>query len=172
MLLVLLTIFLPKKQFSDYSLKKIIDFMIKNNLSYQLIGEDNICVSLSGNIYTCHSVKEAIKKNLKSNVLFIPGGIGTLNLLNNTLSLSYLNSFDLLKDIVFLERESILVFYKLGKLYGRYIAKPINVENKLEGCIEVEEEVFVDNNLITSSKLYSVKFIEIFKKTLLELFYL
>ena len=167
--MALITIFLSKSLFSDYSVRKIIDFLLKNNIDYYLIGEDNLCVSLSNNIYNCISVKEAIERDLRAKALFVPGGLGTLKLLDNTLALSYLNSYDPIEDTIFLEREAIFLFYKLGKLYGRYVAKPINIENKLEGCIEIEEDLVKDNNLVTSSKLYNLEFVKLIEKSLLEL---
>ena len=167
--MALLTIFLPKRQFSDYTIKKLLGFLIENKIEYNLIGEDNICVSLSNNVYNCTSVEEAIKKNLKTSVLFLPGGLGTLKLLDNVLALSYLNSYDPIEDLIFLEREAIFLFYRLGKLYGRFVSKPINIENKMEGCIETEKEITIDNNLITSSKLYNQEFVETIKKILIEL---
>ncbi|HIQ51102.1 MAG TPA: hypothetical protein EYH54_03965 [Nautiliaceae bacterium] len=166
--MAILTIFLPKNMFSDYSIKKIIDFSLKKNVDYLLVGEEKQCFSLSNNIYNCISVKEAIMKNKKTKVLFLPGGLGTLKLLDNTLALSYLNSYDPIEDIIFLEREAIFLFYRLGKLYGKHVAKPINIENKMQGCVEIEKDTVKDQNLLTSSKLYNLDFIELIKKILLE----
>jgi putative intracellular protease/amidase len=157
-----LIIFLPKEKFTSHNVKILLNKLLKTGISYRIIGKDNICESYSGDLFQCLSVKEAIKESIYGKSLFLPGGEGVLDLINDTLALSYLNTFDLTKNYLFLENEAILVFIFLRKLFGKTITKftknkSFYFENQLT---PLDEDVVIDSNLITTRKIVSEEFVK------------
>ena len=160
-----LIIFLPKEKFASHNLKILLKKLLKEDkedISYRIIGTDYICRSYSGDLFQCLSVKEAIKQSIYGRALFLPAGEGVLDLVNNTLALSYLNTFDLTKNHLFLENEAILVFVFLKKIFGKVITK--FTENLLfyseNQLIPIDEDVVEDLNLITTRKIVSEDFVK------------
>ena len=156
---------LPKQAFYDYTLKKIENFLInlkEDDISYKIIGQDYINSSLSGNIYTANlTFKDAIKKSIYGKCLFVPGGKGTLELLNDTLAKAYLNAYDINENTIFLEREAIILFAELNKLTSRAVSKLLFVEESYflqKGIITIDEDFFIDNNLITTRRSFNDTF--------------
>ena len=131
---------------------------MKTDINYLFLSEDYVCKSLKGNIYTCKTFEDAIKKDFVGRVIFIPGGDGVLELLNNTLATAYLNLYDPNEDyLIFLEREGELLFAELNKLTSRAVSKLLNLPENYyiqRGIIPIDEDLVIDNNLVTSRRLF------------------
>jgi hypothetical protein len=153
-------IFLPKREFYDFNLNKILDFLRKeSSINYKIIGLDRVALSLSANIYTCDlNVEEAIKKSIYGKCLFIPGGKGTLEITNNYLAMSYLNAYNPLDNILILEREALFIFVELKKLFSYSVSKLYNLDDEFfyeNQLIPIDEDIVIDNNAITSRRAIS-----------------
>jgi len=157
-----LIIFLPKENFTSHNVKILINKLLRTEIKYRIIGEDNICESYSDDLFQCLNAKDAIKQSIYGKSLFLPGGKGVLDLIDNTIALSYLNTYDLNKNYLFLESEAIMVFIFLKKLFGKTITKftkndSFYFENQLT---PLDEDVVIDRNLITTRKIVSEYFIK------------
>ncbi len=163
MKLVDLVIFLPKEKFSSHNLKILLSKIKKVDfdITYLIVGEDNICESYSGDLFQCFSVEEAIKDSLYGKSLFLVGGKGTLDLKNNTLVMSYLNSYDCINNFLFLEKESIEIFLKLKKILGMNV--PLVTKDPFfysyNQLTPIDEDVVEDGNLLTTRKRVSNEFV-------------
>ena len=157
-----LIIILPKEDFFSHNLKILIKKLLEKGIDYKIIGEDNICESYSGDLFQCLNIKDAIKNNIYGKNIFLVGGEGYKRIIDNVLMMAYLNSYDLIKNNIFLEREAIFVFVELKKLFNKVITKitedlDFYTQNFL---VPLDEEVVVDDNLITTKKTISEKFVE------------